>query len=206
MAGPLEQVIWDATSDPVPTAPPWFSVWNLRVDGGALMSADGRYGDATWGQPMGGRAAAWLEMADDLTSGEVQLWVDYTLAVWWEDEWVNLVDLEAEVQVDGVWPGDIGGGLRRGDRLALVVDGNEAQVWLSRAGGGWTPILAGEVPTPTDGYIGLLVGLQARVARFGGGPLVAPGPTVWLHDGSRLVRCAVRDAAGNPANLLLGVD
>lgn len=174
--GSLDRVLFDASVESSLTIPPWMTVWNLSVDDGAIVVTDQRYGDATWGQPMGNRAVAWLEMADDLTSGEVQLWVDAALAVWWEDGWVNLIDLEADVEVDGVEPGDIGGGLRRGDRLALVVDGNDGQVWLSRAGGGWTPILAGEVPTPTDGYIGLLVGLQARVARFGGGPLPEPEP------------------------------
>lgn len=177
--GPLDRVLFDASVESSLTTPPWGTVWNLSVDNGAIVVTDQRYGDATWGTRFGPRTLVWLEMADDLTSGEVQLWVDAALAVWWEDEWVNLIDLEAEVQVDGVWPGDIGGGLQRGDRLALVVDGNDGQVWLSRAGGGWTPILAGEVPTPTDGYIGLLVGLQARVARFGGGPLGDPsGDTI----------------------------
>src|SRR5690606_26600142 len=98
-------------------------------------------------------------------------------SVWWEfDGWVNLIDAERDVEVDGAWPGDIGGGLRRGDRLALVVEHDEAQVWLSRAGRGWEPILAGTVTEATEGACGLVLGIDARVSRFGGGALLEPGP------------------------------
>lgn len=173
--GPLGRVLFDASVESRLAVPPWGTVWNLSVDDDAIVVTDQRYGDAAWGTRFGPRTLVWLEMADDLTSGEVGLWVDYAVSVWWEfDGWVNLIDAERDVQVDGAWPGDIGGGLRRGDRLALVVEHDEAQVWLSRAGREWEPILAGTVPEATEGACGLYLGIEARVSRFGGGALLEP--------------------------------